>query len=59
MAAAVVHPVAHVTCPVALCRAHGSMSYMQALLGPTRRSGDSFNNEVTVNQPETFYVGFQ
>jgi hypothetical protein len=35
------------------------MSYKQALPVPTQGSGDSFNNEVTVNQPETFYVGFQ
>lgn len=40
-------------------QAHLPMSYKQALLGPTQPSGSDFNNEGTVNQPESFYVGFQ
>lgn len=55
-------------CRVALQKAHTSapihkprlaLSYIQVLHGPTRLARRDFNNEFTVNQPESFYVGFQ
>lgn len=36
-----------------------ALSYIQALHGPTRVARRDFNNEFTVNQPESFHVGFQ